>query len=71
MSRDTCHCGHHKDTHHEKFGTCLGVRCNCPRYRDDAKSDVHDEKPREPPHASWCRCYDCKRWNEWRVRNPS
>lgn len=34
MLRETCRCGHDKDTHFEKEATCLGVNYDCPCYRD-------------------------------------
>lgn len=64
MSDDTlkrlCKCGCHQDTHFEKAGACLGVRCDCPRYRVPG---TPDELPPRPNHASWCRCFFCKQHN--------
>lgn len=61
--REVCHCGHHKDTHHDGgAGDCLGIGCNvgekvkdCPFYRDDSKPDPLRAKPKNPNHES--------RWN--------
>jgi hypothetical protein len=71
--REVCRCGHDRDTHFgEKHdGACTGLGCNvmtmnCRRFRDET-----DKTPSTLPppgqgrnvrgHASWCRCYDCKR----------
>lgn len=77
--RETCHCGHHKDTHFESAGACLGMRCDdCLSYRDDARPDPKTLVPRKPNHpAKWrpragryedCGCYDCKRYAAWVAR---
>jgi hypothetical protein len=70
--RETCHCGHHKDTHHfdpvKGPGDCLGMRCDCKGYRDDTKPDTfRAAKPDHPPKWNWrtreydeCQCYACK-----------
>lgn len=64
---EMCHCGHHKDTHHDGGnGDCLGMGCNdCKGYRDAEKPDTLNHEPERPRHASWCQCYSCKRYEEW------
>ena len=54
-----CKCGCHKDTHFESAGACLGMRCDCQRFRDPSEPD---ELPPRPKHASWCRCFICKQY---------
>jgi hypothetical protein len=57
--RETCHCGHHKDTHfaepNGKRGACLGMRCDdCHEYADDTgpkpapRVRVPDPPPTDP-----------------------
>jgi hypothetical protein len=45
-----CHCGHHKTSHYEESGTCLGVLCDCSRYtdRDDPKPQAMKAAPVVP-----------------------
>ena len=56
--KQVCHCSHDIDTHHEKVGSCLAARCDCPKFRDrsrpDVGTDVEDEAPiTEPYPSSW------------------
>ena len=68
--RAVCHCGHHRDTHFEKSGTCLGIGCDvgaCTAYRSDRLPRV-PAKPRVRHDAVWnpgtwsydpCQCKEC------------
>lgn len=66
--RQVCHCGHHRATHFENAGACLGLGCDgiCKHYRDDQKPDT--KKLVKPNHSPrWrggrqeeCQCYACK-----------
>lgn len=48
--RETCHCGHHKDTHFKSAGACLGVMCDCAEYADDQGPKPEPVPP--PPSTS-------------------
>ena len=41
--KTVCHCGHDQATHHEQQHTCLGMQCECWKYRDHLKPD--EKKP--------------------------
>lgn len=72
--REVCACGHDKATHYEKKHTCLGMACDCVRYRDEnapkEKDTVRsmpasaiDDDDRGRPHADGsCRCSACLDW---------
>lgn len=47
--RQLCHCGHHKDSHYRSESTCLGMLCECKRYRDV-------DAPPDPPHPPPKKC---------------
>jgi hypothetical protein len=68
MSREVCHCGHAKSTHHEGEANCLGMGCDdCPRYRDEDLPDTLRKAPVRRDHTYWCRCYDCSAWEKYVV----
>lgn len=67
--KEICRCGHDKDTHYKKREACLGVHCDCARYRD-ANDPPEPETLRGIPVASnlkphadvWCPCQQCADW---------
>lgn len=58
--RHDCKCGHHRDTHFESKGACLGMRCDCAIYRDVSDPTPDTVPPRPKTHPYWCRCFYCK-----------
>lgn len=70
--KETCDCGHDRATHFEKESTCLGVHCDCKRYREPG-SPPTPRAPRDPkyvfgrgprPHLDpKCCCTKCLEWS--------
>lgn len=57
--KQQCRCGHHKDTHFESKYTCLGVLCECKKYRSPDEPDipslpvVEEKAPDTDPAPGW------------------
>lgn len=62
--QELCHCGNHKDSHHEGKGVCLAVGCNdCLEFCDRTKPDTRKKpKPVRPAHHDDCLCVRCKEY---------
>ncbi len=74
---EVCHCGHDKDTHHQKKHACLGMGCDpeCHTFvdRNDLDRPERIQRPtpmlpsdswdRGKPHMdSDCQCDGCLKW---------
>ena len=77
--KEICRCGHHKDTHFKSESTCLGMRCDCLRYRDDSVPEtprimwsngkaVQHGKRKRPHNDTSCACDACVDWDAEMVR---
>lgn len=38
--KDHCKCGHARETHHDKTHDCLGIYCECKRYKLYSEEDT-------------------------------